>query len=152
MHSTIAICLKLKKKVEISPTLVNLINDDSRVVFELSLLASNMEKEVLRLLESFLFFLKKYDTKKIHNMFLMLGPKFRSVWLISSYIVVKKVWLLLKNMIRDLYILCILNAIIIYINYSNCSLLNNLLAPMNRKSLWVESYIFLEDKKWTSKW
>lgn len=152
MHSTIAICLKLKKKVEISPTLVNLINDDSRVVFELSLLASNMEKEVLRLLESFLFFLKKYDTKKTHNMFLMLGPKFRSVWLISSYIVVKKVWLLLKNMIRDLYILCILNAIIIYINYSNCSLLNNLLAPMNRKSLWVESYIFLEDKKWTSKW
>jgi hypothetical protein len=79
LHSTIAICLKLKKKVEISPTLVNLINDDSRVVFELSLLASNMEKEVLRLLESFLFFLKKYDTKKTHNMFLMLGPKFRSV-------------------------------------------------------------------------
>jgi hypothetical protein len=43
-------CLKLKEKVEISPTLVNLIDDDSRVVFELSLLASNMEKEVLRLL------------------------------------------------------------------------------------------------------
>jgi hypothetical protein len=74
LHSTIAMCLKLKNEVEISPTLVNLIDDDSRVVFELSLLAFNMKKEVLRLLESFLFFLRKYDTKKIHNMFLMLGP------------------------------------------------------------------------------
>jgi hypothetical protein len=72
-------CLKLKEKIEISPTIVNLIDDDSRVVFELSLLASNMEKEVLKLLESFIFFLKKYDTKRIHNMFLMLGLKFRSV-------------------------------------------------------------------------
>jgi hypothetical protein len=69
---------EIERKVEMSPTLVNLIDDDSRVVLELSLFVSNMKKEVLKLLESFLFFLKKYDTKKIHNTFWMLGPKFGS--------------------------------------------------------------------------
>jgi hypothetical protein len=35
----ITMCLKLKEKVEIPPTLINLLNDDFGVVFELSLLA-----------------------------------------------------------------------------------------------------------------
>jgi hypothetical protein len=39
-------CLRLKEKAEIPPTLVNLINDDYGVVFDLSLVASNMKNEV----------------------------------------------------------------------------------------------------------
>jgi hypothetical protein len=50
-------CLKLKEEVEIPPTLINLIDDDFRVVLELSLL-------VVVLLESFLSFVKKHDAKK----------------------------------------------------------------------------------------
>lgn len=38
--------LKMEKEVEISSTLYNLMDDDSRIVFELSLLASNIKKEV----------------------------------------------------------------------------------------------------------
>ncbi len=37
--------LKMEKEVEISSTLYNLMDDDSRIVFELSLLASNIRKE-----------------------------------------------------------------------------------------------------------
>lgn len=45
LYFAIIIYLKLKEKVEISPTLVNLIYDDSKVVLELFLLVSNMKKE-----------------------------------------------------------------------------------------------------------
>jgi hypothetical protein len=39
-------CLKLKEKAKIPPTLINLINDDYGVVLELSLVTSNMKNMV----------------------------------------------------------------------------------------------------------
>jgi hypothetical protein len=54
LTSTISLNLKLKKKVEIAPTLNNIMNDDFGVAFELSLLVFNIEKEVCGMLHSFL--------------------------------------------------------------------------------------------------
>jgi hypothetical protein len=68
-----------KKKIayvkdEIPSTLTNLINYNYGVVLELSLLTFNMKKQFLRVLESFIFFLRKYDAKKTYNMFLYVRP------------------------------------------------------------------------------
>jgi hypothetical protein len=49
-------CLKLKEEVEIPPTLINLINDDFGVVFELSLLTFYSKNEVLGEWKSLLSF------------------------------------------------------------------------------------------------
>jgi hypothetical protein len=55
---------EIEGKIETPTTLVNLINDFFAVIHELFLLASNMKKEVLGLLESFFSFLRKYGAKK----------------------------------------------------------------------------------------
>jgi hypothetical protein len=52
--STISLSLKLQEKVEISPTLNNIMNDDFGVAFELSLLVFNIEKEMCGMLYFFL--------------------------------------------------------------------------------------------------
>jgi hypothetical protein len=78
--------LKLKEKIKISPTLVTLIYDDYRVIIEFFLLASNMKREVLRVLESFISYPRKYDAIKTHNLFLMLEHRYKRFCLISSYI------------------------------------------------------------------
>jgi hypothetical protein len=79
------------------------MNNDSIVNDELSLLASNIKREVINVLDFFLSFLKVYDKRKIHNMiFLMLDPKYKNFHLLEG----SKVLLLLKNMIGNLYILC----------------------------------------------
>jgi hypothetical protein len=55
------------------------MDDDLVVVDELALLVFNIRKEVCGVLDSFLSFLKKYESRKAHNMvFLMLYPKFKS--------------------------------------------------------------------------
>jgi hypothetical protein len=54
LTSTILLSLNLKEKVEIAPTLNNIMNDDFGVAFELSLLVFNIEKEVCGVLHSFL--------------------------------------------------------------------------------------------------
>jgi hypothetical protein len=46
LNSTISISLKMRDKVEISPTLNNLMDDDYGIAFELFLLASNIKKQV----------------------------------------------------------------------------------------------------------
>ncbi len=56
-------CLKLREKVEVSPTLINLKDDDYMVVIELFFMASTIKYEVLGVLESFLSFLRKYEAK-----------------------------------------------------------------------------------------
>jgi len=56
--------LKLFKKIGISSSLEDLIDDDSIVTFELSLLASNIKRKVCGVLDSFISFLKKYEKKK----------------------------------------------------------------------------------------
>jgi hypothetical protein len=60
--------LKLKEKNQIIPLFESLMEDDSIVFDELSLLVSNIIKEVINLLDSFVSFLKKYENKKAHNM------------------------------------------------------------------------------------
>jgi len=80
-------CLICKGEVIKSPAQVSLIDDDIGIVFELSLFAINIEKEVCVVLKSFLFVLKKYEKEKYHNMLcLMLDPIFKNLCLISSFI------------------------------------------------------------------
>jgi hypothetical protein len=59
---------------------------DGNVIYELSCLASSIKKEVVQVLDSFIYFLKKYEGKKSHNMFsLMLDPKFKTFHLVYSF-------------------------------------------------------------------
>jgi hypothetical protein len=62
-------CLKLKEKAKIPSTLVNLIDGDCGVVLDLSLLALIQKGGYKGCWNLFIFFLKKYDVKKTHNMF-----------------------------------------------------------------------------------
>ncbi len=63
------------------------MEDDSIIFDELSLLASNIKREVINVLDSFLSFLKKYENMKARNMiFLMLNPRFKSLCMISSFV------------------------------------------------------------------
>lgn len=57
-------CLKFKERVTNSLAQVNLIYDDSKVVHELALLASNITRDVCDGLESFLSFQGIYEEKK----------------------------------------------------------------------------------------
>jgi hypothetical protein len=62
------------------------MEDDSIIFYELSLLASNIKREVINVLKTFLSFLKKYENKKVHNMIsLMLDPRFKSLCIMSSF-------------------------------------------------------------------
>jgi hypothetical protein len=45
------------------------MDDDSTIIFELSLFTSNIKKEICGLLDSFLSFVKNYEERKAHNMF-----------------------------------------------------------------------------------
>ncbi len=57
------------------------MNNDSRVAFELSLLMSNIKKELCGMLNSFLSFLGKYEKKKVHHLFfLILDSRFKSLF------------------------------------------------------------------------
>jgi hypothetical protein len=59
---------------------------DGNVAYEVSCLASNIKKEVIQVLDSFLS-LKKYEDRKAHNMLsLMLDPRFKTLHLVSSFI------------------------------------------------------------------
>jgi len=63
------------------------MEDDSIISNELSLLASNIKKEVINMLDFFLSFLKKYENKKAHNMiFLILNLRFKSLYIVSSFV------------------------------------------------------------------
>ncbi len=57
---------------------------ESVVAFELWLLTSNIKKEVCDALNSFFFFLKKYEKKKAHKLLsLMLNLRFKNLSLVS---------------------------------------------------------------------
>jgi hypothetical protein len=65
----------------------SLMDDDSIVIDELSLLALNIRREVINVLDSFLSFLKIYDNTKAHNVVsLMLDPRFKILCIISSFV------------------------------------------------------------------
>jgi hypothetical protein len=79
--------LKLKEENKIIPSFEILMEDDSIISNELSLLASNIRREVINVLDYFLSFLKKYENMKAHNMiFLMLDPRFKSLRIVSSFV------------------------------------------------------------------
>ncbi len=79
--------LKLKDKNKIIPSFESLMEDDSIISDELSLLAFNIRKEVINVLDSFLSFLKKYKNRKTHNMIsLMSNPWLKSLRIISSFV------------------------------------------------------------------
>jgi hypothetical protein len=68
-------------------TFDNLMEKDANVVYELSCLVSNIKKEDIRVLDSFLSFLKKYENKKSHNIrFLMLDLRFKILHFVFSLI------------------------------------------------------------------
>jgi hypothetical protein len=79
--------LKLRGENLVLPSFESLMDDDSIISDELSLLASNIKREVINVLDSFLSFQKVYDTKKTHNMIsLMLGLKYKSLHIVSSFV------------------------------------------------------------------
>ncbi len=64
-----------------------MIDDDSRIAFELFLYTSNIKREVCGVLDSFFSFLRNFEKRKAHNMLsLMLDPKFKSFHLVSSFV------------------------------------------------------------------
>jgi hypothetical protein len=77
--------LKLKEENKIIPSFESLMEDDSIISSEL--LASNIRREVINVLDYFLSFLKKYENRKAHNMIsLMLDPRLKSFCIISSFV------------------------------------------------------------------
>jgi hypothetical protein len=57
--------LKLKEEKNKIPSFESLMENDSIIFNELSLLVSNIRKEVINVLNSFLSFLKKYENMKL---------------------------------------------------------------------------------------
>ncbi len=79
--------LKLRGKNQVFPLFESLMDDDLVVSDELSLLASNIRREVINVLDSFLSFLRVYDKKKTHNMiFLTLNPRYKSFHIVSLFV------------------------------------------------------------------
>ncbi len=63
------------------------MEEDFGVALELICLASNIKKEVSRILNSFFSFLKRFNERKTHIvLLLMLDPKLKSLGLMSSSI------------------------------------------------------------------
>ncbi len=87
LHFGISMSFNLKEENKIIPSFESLMEDDSIISDELSLLASNIRREITNVLDYFLSFLKKYENMKAHNMIsLMLNPKFKSLCMISSFV------------------------------------------------------------------
>jgi hypothetical protein len=87
LHCANFLSLKLKENNELLPSFQSLVEDKSSLANELTLLASNIRKEVCDVLNFFLSFLRKYEEKKAHNMVpLMLDPRFKSLHIITSFV------------------------------------------------------------------
>jgi hypothetical protein len=79
--------LKLSKENQVLPSFESLMDDDSIVNDDLSLLASNIRREVINVLDFFLSFLKVHDEKKTHNMIsFMLDHRYKSFHIISPFV------------------------------------------------------------------
>jgi hypothetical protein len=61
LDSAISMSLKLKEENKIIPSFESLMEVDSIIFYELSLLAFNIRREIINVLDSFFSFLKKYD-------------------------------------------------------------------------------------------
>jgi len=86
LNSAISMSLKFREEIDLA-TFDNTIEEDGNVAYELSCLASNIQKEIIQVLDSFFSFLKKNEERKAHNMLsLMLDPRFKILHLVSSLI------------------------------------------------------------------
>ncbi len=63
LNCSIILSLRMKDETRIKLAFDPLMDDDGKVILELSLLASNIRKEI-RILDSFLTFLRSYKEKK----------------------------------------------------------------------------------------
>jgi hypothetical protein len=54
----------MREEAKIQPTFDPLLDDDGKIILELSLLASNIKKEVDGILDSFFTFLRSYENKR----------------------------------------------------------------------------------------
>jgi hypothetical protein len=78
--------LKLREEPKNAPFFY-IMGEDSSVAPTFICLACNIRKEICRVLDSFLSFLKKFDERKAHNMLvLMLDPRFKSLRLMFFFI------------------------------------------------------------------
>jgi hypothetical protein len=79
--------LKLREENQVVPSYESLMDDDLVVSDELSLLASNIKREVINVLDFFLSFLKVYNKRKAHNVIsFMLDPRYKSLHIVSSFV------------------------------------------------------------------
>jgi len=78
--------LKLREENQILPSFKSLMADDSIVNDELSLLASNIKREVINVLDFFLSLLKVYDRKAHNIIYLMLDPRYKNFHMVSSFV------------------------------------------------------------------
>jgi hypothetical protein len=70
--------LSIKRRAKENLFLDNLMENNVVVIVELDLLASNIKREVYNVLDVFLSFLKKFDERKVHNIFaLMLDLRYK---------------------------------------------------------------------------
>jgi hypothetical protein len=74
-YTTISMSLKLKEKNQVVPSFESLMDDDSIVINELSLLACNIGREVINMLDYLFIFKRKYDNRKAHNMVSLITMK-----------------------------------------------------------------------------
>ncbi len=87
LNATITMNFKFKEEFGVSSNLEDLIYDDPIVALELSLLRSNIRREVCGVLDGFLSFFKKYEKNKANNILShMLNLKFKSLRSVSSLI------------------------------------------------------------------
>jgi hypothetical protein len=86
LNFAISMSLGFRDEIDFA-TFDNLMEEDGNVVYELSCLASNIKKEVIKVLDYFLSFFKKYEERKAHDMLsLMLDPRFKTLRLVFSFI------------------------------------------------------------------
>ncbi len=63
------------------------MEEESIIVDELTSFASNIKKGICAMLESLLYFLRKFEENKAHEMiFLMLDPRFKNFCLTFSFV------------------------------------------------------------------
>ncbi len=80
-------CLKFKEDIINPSTPINLINDDSRIAFELFCVLSTLEKKFAVFWILFFLFLKKIEKRETHNtLSLMLDLRFKNLRLIFYFV------------------------------------------------------------------
>ncbi len=67
LNATIFMNLKLKKEMNHLLLLDVLIDDDDGLIIELGTFSKNIKKEVIRVIDSFFFFLMRYDERNSYN-------------------------------------------------------------------------------------